>query len=323
MLESLSSNIIIKSPHLLEMSSSEKLCLQWNDFKENTTSSFRELREDIDFTDVTLVCEDGKQVEAHKVILTASSPFFMDILKRNKHPHPLIYMRGLKSENISAIVDFLYFGEANVLQDNLDSFLELAEELRLKGLTNGAGNSSKATESTFEVKPTYENAPIKTEKAIRRNTLPNVHNQIPANSNDRVVAITNNTKVSVEAANLDEQIKSMMTTTNVRSADGKGFITSCNICGKELPSRHMPQHIEANHITGVSHACDICGKTSRSRNALRTHKYSNHKTFVTGLDMVWAYTCSGSTEEIEYHNFRTRNGLRQHIDADHKKKVLK
>ena len=117
------------------MDVSEKLCLQWNDFKDNITSSFGELREDKDLTDVTLVCEDGRQVEGHKVILAASSPFFMELLKKNRHPHPLIYMRGLKSENLSAIIDFLYFGEANVLQANLESFLALAEELRLKGLT--------------------------------------------------------------------------------------------------------------------------------------------------------------------------------------------
>ena len=77
------------------MNNSERLCLQWNDFKQNISSSFGELREDKDLTDVTLACEDGKQVEAHKVVLAASSPFFKDILKRNKHPHPLIYMRGL------------------------------------------------------------------------------------------------------------------------------------------------------------------------------------------------------------------------------------
>ena len=76
------------------MNNSEKLYLQWNDFKQNISSSFGELREDKDLTDVTLACEDGKQVEAHKVVLAASSPFFKDILKRNKHPHPLIYMRG-------------------------------------------------------------------------------------------------------------------------------------------------------------------------------------------------------------------------------------
>ena len=55
---------------------SEKLCLQWNDFLENVKSAFGNLREDNDFTDVTLACEGGQQVEAHKVILAASSPFF-------------------------------------------------------------------------------------------------------------------------------------------------------------------------------------------------------------------------------------------------------
>ena len=87
------------------MSASEKLCLQWNDFKDNVSSSFGGLREDKDLTDVTLACEDGQQVDAHKVILAASSPFFKDILKRNKHPRPLIYMRGLKSEDLLAIID--------------------------------------------------------------------------------------------------------------------------------------------------------------------------------------------------------------------------
>merc|ERR1719500_768345 len=120
------------------MGSSEKLCLQWNDFKENVTFSFKELREDKEFTDVTLACEDGHQIEAHKIVLASSSPFFMELLKKHKHPHPLVYMRGLKSEDMSAVLDFLYFGEAKVLQENLDSFLVLAEELRLKGLSGGA-----------------------------------------------------------------------------------------------------------------------------------------------------------------------------------------
>ena len=112
----------------------EKLCLEWNDFKDNVSSTFGDLRQDKEFTDVTLACDDGQQVEAHKVVLIASSPFFLNILKRNKHPHPLIYMRGVRPENLMAIVDFFYYGEANVYQENLDSFLVLAEELQLKGL---------------------------------------------------------------------------------------------------------------------------------------------------------------------------------------------
>ena len=112
----------------------EKLCLQWNDFKENVSSAFGDLRQDREFTDVTLACEDGQQVEAHKVVLVASSPFFQNILKKNKHHHPLIYMRDVRTENLMAMVDFFYHGEANVYQENLDSFLVLAEELQLKGL---------------------------------------------------------------------------------------------------------------------------------------------------------------------------------------------
>ena len=79
---------------------SEKLCLQWNDFQENIKIAFGNLREDKDFKDVTLVSEDGQQVEVHKVILAASSPFFQNLFVTNKHPHPLIYMRGVKFEDI-------------------------------------------------------------------------------------------------------------------------------------------------------------------------------------------------------------------------------
>ena len=116
----------------------EKLCLQWNDFQDNVKNAFGQLRGTTDFVDVILACEDGQQIEAHKVILAASSPFFQRILKGNKHSHPLIYMKGMRSDDLRAIVDFLYFGEANVFQENLDSFLAIAGELQLKGLEDSA-----------------------------------------------------------------------------------------------------------------------------------------------------------------------------------------
>ena len=122
------------------MRSSEKLCLKWNDFQENLNSALGDLRNDQDFADVTLACEDGTHIQVHKVVLASSSPFFKEMLKRNKHPHPLIYKRGLKAQDLLAMVDFLYFGEANVNEESLDVFLGLAEELKLKGLT---GSSSQ------------------------------------------------------------------------------------------------------------------------------------------------------------------------------------
>ena len=258
------------------MITTEKLCLQWNDFKVNVSSSFGELREDKDLTDVTLACEDGSQVEAHKVILAASSQFFMDILKRNKHPHPLIYMRGLKSEDLVAIVDFLYFGEANVFQESLDSFLAIAEELRLKGLTGNETSRGEFNEPTFKAEQTFKNGPLQKEMEKKGKTPSNDRFQMPPNPDSAAVVAVQENQIGVGLQDLNEKIRSMMTITDVRSADGKGFMASCNICGKEAPSRNMPTHIEGNHITGVSHACDKCGKISRSREATRQHKIRNH-----------------------------------------------
>ena len=129
---------------------SEKLCLQWNDFKDNLGTAFASFRGEVDFVDVTLVSEDGEQVEAHKVILAASSPFFRNLLKKKKHAHPLIFMRGVKSEELEAIIDFLYNGEANVFQQNLESFLALAEQFQLKGLT---GKKSELNETYQKPNP--------------------------------------------------------------------------------------------------------------------------------------------------------------------------
>ena len=112
----------------------EQLCLQWEDYQENIRNAFRNLRDDNHFTDVTLVSEDGQQVEAHKVILAATSPFFQRLLERHKHPQPLVYMKGVKIEDLSAVVDFLYFGEARIKAEDVNSFLAIAKELQLRGL---------------------------------------------------------------------------------------------------------------------------------------------------------------------------------------------
>ena len=132
--------------------SSDKFCLQWNDFQQNIAATYQDLRKYQDFCDVTLVCEEGKQIEAHRIILSASSTFFNTLLKRNTNSHQLIYMRGLKAKELTAIVDFIYNGETNIYQNDLDGFLALAEELQLKGLDgtidkplNNSENLSKNT----------------------------------------------------------------------------------------------------------------------------------------------------------------------------------
>ena len=125
------------------MGNSEKFCLRWNDFESNISTAFRELRDDKDFFDVTLVCDED-QIQAHKVILSACSPFFRSVLRRNRHEHPLLYMKGIKYVDIVSVLNFMYHGEVSVAQEDLNSFLAVAEDLKVKGLTqNDSDNSSK------------------------------------------------------------------------------------------------------------------------------------------------------------------------------------
>ena len=122
------------------MATAEKFCLRWNDFESNISVAFRELREEKDFFDVTLACEDS-QISAHKVILSACSPFFRSVLRKNPHAHPLLYLKGVKYQELLSVLNFMYMGEVNVAQEELNSFLAVAEELRVKGLTQNKESS--------------------------------------------------------------------------------------------------------------------------------------------------------------------------------------
>jgi len=125
------------------MAAAEKFCLRWNDFESNISVAFRELREEKDFFDVTLACEDS-QVSAHKVILSACSPFFRNVLRKNPHQHPLLYLKGVKYQEMLSVLNFMYQGEVNVAQEELNSFLAVAEDLRVKGLTQNTQEKSKS-----------------------------------------------------------------------------------------------------------------------------------------------------------------------------------
>jgi hypothetical protein len=118
------------------MAESEKLCVRWNDFQLNISSAFQELREDEDFLDVTLSVGSGlQQVKAHRVILSACSPFFRSILRHSSHPSPHIHLKDVGFSELQAVLDFMYHGEVNVSSEQLHSFLAVAEELQVKGLT--------------------------------------------------------------------------------------------------------------------------------------------------------------------------------------------
>jgi len=123
------------------MASTEKFCLKWNDFENNISAAFCDLRDEKDFFDVTLVVGET-QVSAHKVILAASSQFFRKVLKANPHQHPLLYLRGVKHKELLSILSFMYRGQVNIAQEELSQFLAVAEDLQVKGLTQSQSHTN-------------------------------------------------------------------------------------------------------------------------------------------------------------------------------------
>ena len=134
----------------------EKFNLSWNDFEREISCAIRDLRNSEDFFDVTLACEDEQQIHAHKIIISACSPFFHKILQQNPHQHPLLYLKGMKYSDIQSVLHFMYHGEVSVGQEELESFLAVAEDLKIKGLSF---TNSPAEETKPQIKPHHHLTP--------------------------------------------------------------------------------------------------------------------------------------------------------------------
>ena len=166
-------------------------------------------------------------------------------------------MRGMKSEDLLAIVDFLYRGEANVFQEKLDSFLVIAEELQLKGLMGKMEENFKYFE--YKEKSLLQTFSIDINTSAK---VPKPSLKIPVNK------IHN----PGDLEELDKQVKSMMEKSQNKLADGSRFKDRCKICGKEGFAKSIKDHIEANHIEGIIIPCNLCDKTFKSRHRLTLHK---------------------------------------------------
>ena len=220
---------------------SEKLCLQWNEFQDNVKSAFGNLRESTDFADVTLACEDGHQIEAHKVILAASSPFFQNILKNSKHSHPLIFMRGVKADELAAMVDFMYYGEANVYRQNLASFLVISEELQLQGLKS-SDDEGELKEVDQQTKPA---AALGSKQTYKRDQIrPNTKTPRKESKNSRdpktelkIEDIATPLSFSVDLQQLEETVKPVKSQNLISNSKSCQKVSiPCNFCDEMFGS---------------------------------------------------------------------------------------
>ena len=234
----------------------EKFCLKWNDFQTNVSTTFRKLRTSDHFYDVTLVSDDQQHVSAHKVVLSSSSEYFKNILTSNKHSHPMLCLSGVNQEDLKNILDYVYNGEIQIYQDQLDQFLTIAQRFQLEGLMQGKEETSPEPDK-------FENAVESFNDNMKFAPKAGTENDVNHIKSHKIITVESVNFENIEE--LDHKINDM-----IEKVDGTQR-RRCIPCGKlSRGSSDAREHAET-HIEGLSFPCQYCEKTFRSRLSLKTH----------------------------------------------------
>lgn len=136
----------------------QQFCLRWNNYGRNLTNVFDQLLQNESFVDVTLACND-QSIKAHKMVLSACSPYFQNLFFDNPCQHPIIIMRDVKWTELKAIVEFMYKGEIKVSQAEIGPLLRVAEMLKIRGLTEVNGEHDLHSEMTKKARCSIDDSP--------------------------------------------------------------------------------------------------------------------------------------------------------------------
>ena len=174
-------------------SNEELLCVSWKDFRQNFEKSLRDQVRAENISDVTLVSEDGHQFPAQKAVLAASSQFLAEILKYDP-TLDLVFMGGMTSHAMKALLDFIYIGEVKMVEECLDHFLAMLSELKLKGISqNNLYIEQQRTGESAE--DTLRKRPIKLNKVER------THDNTSRPSGSEIIKVDYGMKYSIPNRN--------------------------------------------------------------------------------------------------------------------------
>jgi len=273
------------------MSSNEKFCLSWSNFEGNISSAFYDLKSENDFTDVTLACVDY-QIEAHKVILAASSQFFKRILKKNPHSHPLIYMKGIKASDVEDVLKFMYKGEVSIDEGNLNVFLQVAEDLEVKGLV--AEPEVPGHEGVSHVQPLFPktDVPSATSKIPEQSSVQLPPQKLPEfsisgnNNTSETVKVEASPALAVEEKHqesgegAEEGLQADdLHRHSIKLTEGEdNGKFKCSLCGKMSSNRNSAFiHVESIHFPGTfEYECDLCSEKFDTKSKRDTHRSKVH-----------------------------------------------
>ena len=135
----------------------EKYDIKWKTYSDHLLGVFKELLEEGNFADVTLVSDDQIQTPVHKVVLSACSPVLKTLLVNNPHSHPLLHLRGIKQTELQAILKYMYLGETQIFEDRINEFISVAKDLEIKEISKEQNIETAREIPVIEVRSQEQN----------------------------------------------------------------------------------------------------------------------------------------------------------------------
>ena len=257
----------------------------------------KELMMNEDFSDVTLITEDKKHIKANINILSACSPVFKDIFKKEKNSSPIMYLRGIQYAEMESIMQFIYLGKATFHEERMDEFLAVSKSLEIKELCNAEAESESHKEPDDEPLPSN---PDTSDEEVENQTVKSddVQQEVSQRRVDIVSDTfecgpchkTYTTKMGLfyHKQSVHEGVKYACEHCDFQSTQQshlkahiqskhKGFKYACDQCDYQgTRQSHLTEHIQSKH-EGFKYACDQCDYTAAWQTSLRTHKKNIHQ----------------------------------------------
>ena len=245
-------------------------------FKVNASEAFKILFKDTDFIDVTLACEDGKQIKAHKVILSACSPFFKDILIQNPHSHPLIYLKGINYSCLKYLMKFIYLGETEVEQEDLENFISSAKDLKIEGLAR-LENEQDTKKDNFKL---LEEEPTLMKKERKHSNISetqnNQENQHANILSEECVLPMEGEDVLWESCPDDSESVTKLELECLKTVDKKEGLYPCDRCEYIAKyNHHLKRHQLSKHEL-IKFPCSLCESKFTQISSLKRHTNKMH-----------------------------------------------
>jgi hypothetical protein len=238
----------------------DRIELRWNDHGTNAFNTFKQLWGDQDFTDVTLATADDRQIQAHKAIISSCSPFFRNILVKNPHSNPLIYLKGVSYDHLESALNFIYLGQCHVRDDDISAFLATGADLGITGLMGG---TEEDTEGRQEVRPKKASLPKPEYYQVDLNT------EVPPTN-----YLSNRAEYGITEDWTERKETKRVLVPSVRQADGR---FRCDMCDKDYGhQKSLTTHKQTQH-EGVRYGCDQCDHMFTTQGNLTQHKQAQHE----------------------------------------------